>query len=249
MADVNTRRQPRYQAISSSTLELAPAGTRQHQTVRLLDINQSGGMGLFIPAGGAFEKCPLTTFLGPWTVTRHTRAGDVTFEVRIFNAIPRFYDGRQGIRVSALPSAHVLDDTGARFFFGMRRRAQRNNQKQVPVRLSRAGTTVSATVINIGNDDGVGLALEPSMLGRITWSTLFADGWEITAQGHSMPCFLQRIAHHETGIVAGTVVPGITRGPWKTGEATAASTPSGIADDQLLELLNQVLKPRSSKKA
>lgn len=247
MADVNTRRQPRYQAVSSSTLELSPSGTRQHQTVRLLDINQSGGMGLFIPAGGAFEQCTLTTFLGPWNVTRHTRAGDVTFEVRIFNAIPRFYDGRQGIRVSALPSAHVLDDTGARFFFGMRRRSQRNNQKRIAVRLSRAGTTVTANVINIGNDDGVGLAVDAPMLGRLTWGTLFADGWEITAQGHSLPCFLQRIAHHESGIVAGTVVPGITRGPLKAGEPAATSTPAGIADDQLLELLNQVLKPKPKK--
>ncbi len=246
MADVNTRRQPRYQAAALSTLEIAPVGSRSLQTVSLLDINQAGGMGLFIPSRGLFDQLALATFLGPWTVLRHTRAGTVSFEVRLFNAIPRYYDGKQGVRVSALPSAHASGDAGTRFFFGMRRKSKRNTQKQIKVRLQKGAINLASQVLNIGDDDGVGLELEASTMVKVTWGEIFSEGWQVTAMGRSLPCFLQRLAHHDAGVVVGAVAPGITRGGW---HAESESAPvGGAGDEQLLDLLNSVLKQKPSKR-
>lgn len=246
MSETNTRRQPRYQASAESTLELGPSGTRIHQTVRLLDINQSGGMGLFIPSRGAIDSIALTTFLGTWSVTRVTRGGPVSFEVRLFNAIPRFYDGKQGVRISALPVTHTDQAGSDKFFFGMRRKAKRAAQKPIQVRLSRGAVSVTARVLNIGDDDGVGLLLDAANLAKVTWGDVFADGWTISSRTRSLACFLQRVAHQDGGVVLGAVAPGVTRGEWQE-PVTPGGAPEASSDAQLLELLDKVLKQKPAK--
>lgn len=244
-APVNTRRMDRFKPDSRSLVTIAPAGSYTRVSATLLDLNKFGGLGIFVPARTAFDRMSVATLLDQWTMIRSSGQGEISLNIRFFHAIPRVEEGRKGIRISAMLLQKDLRIATSKFLSSTRRRSKRVPRGQDPARIVRPGIKIEARVLNVGDDDGVGVSVEPDMLTGVTWGDLFQDGWEFSQDGFSLTCFVQRISLQEKTVIIGGSVPGVNKArQWaeSSGKAPKAEKAmTEIDDTSLMNLLDEVL--------
>ncbi len=247
-APVNTRRMDRFKPDSRSLITIAPSGSYTQVSATLLDLNKFGGLGLFVPARTAFDRMSVATLLDQWIMNRSSTQGDISMTIRFFHAIPRIEDGRKGIRVSAMLVQKDLRTESSKFLTSTRRRSKRVPKDRDPAKLVRSGLKIDTRVMNVGDDDGVGVLVDADALAKITWGELFQDGWEFAQDGFSLTCFVQRISLQDKLVIIGGAVPGVNKArQWAetAGKSAPAEKVASEADDaSLMDLLDQVLSKK-----
>jgi hypothetical protein len=242
---INTRSAKRYASGGVVTMTIVPMGHDTEVEVVLLDLNKFGGLGIHIPLPGPLGSIRAATFLDRWKVKRSSRKGPIDFGVRLFNIVPYAHGGKPGLRASASPARQNATDDAGHFFISSRRRARRQSRGNAPVKLTSGGTKIEGRLLNVGDDDGIGIALEPATLGAITWKQIFLDDWRILLPNGPLPCVFQRLGIQKETAVLGAVAPGIAAAiqAARAGGSAAATAPPAD-DEDLLQLLNEVLKKK-----
>jgi hypothetical protein len=245
VGSINTRSAKRYTSGGTVSMTLVPMGHDTEVDVVLLDLNKFGGLGIHIPLPGPLGSVRAATFLDRWKVKRSSGKGPIDFAVRLFNIIPYTHAGVPGLRASASPARqNAADDTG-HFFISSRRAARRQSRANAPVKLSGATAKIEGLLLNIGDDDGIGIALDPATLASITWKQLFGDNWTVQLPSGPLPCVFQRLGIQKDTAVLGAVSPGIASAVQaaRAGGGAIAKAAS-TDDDDLMALLNEVLKKK-----
>lgn len=236
---LNTRIAERFRPDGRSVISILPVNAFTKITAYLIDVNKFGGLGIFVSSRTAFDRLPLETFLEPWSVMRSSTKGTITFNVMFFHAIPKTEEGRKGIRISAMLAEKEAGPT-SKMFMSPRRRSKRIMKDEYPVRLAMLENKIVGRLLNVGDDDGIGIQLERPELRALTWGDIFHEGWSLGQTGYSLPLYIQRLSYQDGKIVVGGSAPGISR-------ARQQKSPSAVSpadDEELMNLLDRVMTKR-----
>ncbi len=239
---VNTRMMERFRSSNRVSLLITPLGSDVSIQAEMIDVNEYGGLGVFVPDHTGLEPLTLMTFLGGWKVQRQSKKGKIDFTVRIFSAVPTVHNEKSGVRFSAMPMSRKHDPDASKFFISTRRRAKRSASGPQQATLQRRGTRMRGRVMNVGDDDGMGLDLDPKDVPLVKWGEIFSEGWQMEVQSYKITCIMQRLGYHDGRISLGIVAPGVTR--LLGGGSNAAAIEATKGDSALLNLLDSVMKKR-----
>lgn len=236
----NTRSWARFKSGIGTNVSVTCEGHAEVVSGQLLDMNKAGGLGLFVPVKGPFERLPVASLYGPWKVARTTKGTGISLQVRFFSVIPTLMYGDQGVRISASisPKGGASAASGA----PQRRHSIRLGVGPMPVILSRRTDRMEGDMVNVSGEDGVGFLVKGDQMKGLTWGGLFASGWRLFVGRHSLLCHFRRCGIYGDRIVLGGIAPGITRlAKVKTGEKESAGRGETLDDNTLIAFLDEFM--------
>jgi len=248
---VNTRIEKRYKTAGRLQIEMLSIGLNVKVKVELLDVNKFGGIGFFLPRDCGISKVPLSSFLAGWKLSRQTKKGKIDFTVKFTNAVPMVIETISGIRVSALPVSASSKNNSEKFFISTRRASNRTSKGKRSVLLYRKGIRISGNVLNVGDDDGIGIEINAPDLTLINWGDVFLNDWMLNIEENKVPCIPQRIGLNNGAVVLGIIAPGVKRlmnGESSSIEDLNSNKTNSLGDDILLKILDTAMKDSKKRK-
>lgn len=197
----NSRIHDRFRSGVGSNIAIVPKGTNSSILAQLLDLNQAGGLGIFVPLEGDMLRVPASGLFSPWTVVRKVKDRNVALDVDFISVAPRTVQAKPGLRISAL--THEGRDRRPNYPVIQRRHAKRLSITPRKILLTRYNDIIAGELRDAAANDGVGVHVGLDRLPALTCGSLFGTGWKLVFTDNSFPFVLRRLSLRDGMLILG----------------------------------------------